>query len=400
MPKTYLTILLLSLTSLTYSCKKGTTAPTSPAPALEEPKFIEKTTQDTNAGITYMFDLGQDTRILDRQWQGIPSIVSTREGNIMYAAWYTGGKTEGPGNYITLSVSRDSGKTWKNDQLIIYPNNATTERVFDPCLWRDHNNNIWFFWAKSAQQWDGKAGVWASKLLNRNGKIGCTRAQWLADGIMMNKPTEIAETQETLLPIAVWNLAPVDPAKTGAFVYSAHFRSGTEIQFDSIQKISSVPIPASIRTFDEHQFVQIDTSGELACFVRTKMGVYSVRSHDYGRNWETGSVFRQVGNTTQSRFNITRLQSGNLMLTLNNSITRTNMKVFISTDNGKTWPYSLVLDARTLVSYPDVTTTDDGSIHVIYDRDRFGTKEILYCRFTEDDVLHNNIAGIRKIQLD
>lgn len=359
---------------------------------------IRKTIKDSNAGVKYMLDAQRDTMVQNQQWRGIPSIVATKKGDLMYAAWYTGGKTEGPGNYITISVSRDFGKTWKNNQLVVYPDKSATERVFDPCLWRDNNNKIWLFWAKSAQHWDGKAGVWVSQLVDANEKITCTKAQWLADGIMMNKPIEIAEKQEILLPVSVWKVPPATPAQSGAFVYS--ISSGSNgIRFDAPKKISTVVIPDSIRTFDEHQFVETGVKGELLCFIRTTYGVYSVTSRDYGRTWGQGTSFRAVGNTTQSRSNITRLKSGNLMLTVNNSITRTNMKVFISSDNGKTWPYNITLDTRNNVSYPDVTTTDDGYIHVIYDRDRTGAKEINYCRFTEDDVLKGNSAGIRKITI-
>ena len=33
---------------------------------------------------------------------------------------------------------------------------------------------------------------------------------------------------------------------------------------------------------------------------------------------------------------------------------RNNLTAFLSEDGGKTWPYTLLLDARSGVSYPDV----------------------------------------------
>ena len=66
---------------------------------------------------------------------------------------------------------------------------------------------------------------------------------------------------------------------------------------------------------------------------------------------------------------------------------RSDMTAYLSVDDGKTWPYSLVLDAgRNGVSYPDGQQLDDGRIFVIYDYDRVGSRQILLATFREDDV--------------
>ena len=51
---------------------------------------------------------------------------------------------------------------------------------------------------------------------------------------------------------------------------------------------------------------------------------------------------------------------------------RNNLTAFISEDDGETWPYSLLLDRRNNVSYPDVKEDENGNIYVIYDRERGG----------------------------
>ena len=48
-----------------------------------------------------------------RQWQGIPAIERTAKGRL-YACWYSGGKTEEPGNIIVVEKSDDDGKTWSD----------------------------------------------------------------------------------------------------------------------------------------------------------------------------------------------------------------------------------------------------------------------------------------------
>lgn len=39
-------------------------------------------------------------------------------------------------------------------------------------------------------------------------------------------------------------------------------------------------------------------------------------------------------------------------------------------------------------------------IHVVLDRVHTGAKEILYCRFTEEDILHNKVENIIKIRVN
>lgn len=70
------------------------------------------------------------------------------------------------------------------------------------------------------------------------------------------------------------------------------------------------------------------------------------------------------------------------------------MTAFLSKDGGKTWPHKLLLDSRDKVSYPDADQTNDGVIHVTYDRDRSGAKDILYCRFTEEDIISGHKGDI------
>jgi predicted neuraminidase len=84
------------------------------------------------------------------------------------------------------------------------------------------------------------------------------------------------------------------------------------------------------------------------------------------------------------------------MLVSNNSTTRNKMSAFLSKDGGKTWPHKLVLDERENVSYPDADQTSDGTIHVVFDRERTGAKDILYCRFTENDILNGNASVVFK----
>ncbi|GAB3936564.1 sialidase family protein [Larkinella terrae] len=341
-----------------------------------------------------------DPRIKNRQHELVSSIAASADGKQIYLVWYTGGKGEGPGNYVTLAVSLDNGKTWKNDQLVIYPKDSTT-RFFDPVLWRDKNDQIWLFYAVSMdnKHWDLKEGVNAMPLSWNGSKVVYEQPRLISYGVMMNKPVYIPQKDMALFPVSVWQLGKDHSQEPGyipdgTFVHRFDFSKKAR-RIDSVEPHGFVPVlPDSMRTFDEHQVVQTSDKGDLLCLVRTKRGVYSSKSSDFGKSWTKLEPFTATGPTTSSRFYIGKLRSGKLLLILNNSKTRNNMTAFLSEDGGKTWPHKLLLDSREKVSYPDMDQTRDGTIHVTFDRDRSGARDILYTRFREEDVIKGNAPNL------
>ena len=71
------------------------------------------------------------------------------------------------------------------------------------------------------------------------------------------------------------------------------------------------------------------------------------------------------------------------------------MTASISNDGGKTWPSTLLLDARDDVSYPDVTIAPDGSICIIYDHARYDGGDILFSRVTEEDIKAGHLVSAK-----
>lgn len=381
----------LLLLCLIESCRKDFDALRPAEPQHQFPAYMIAGV-DTALDATYLIHAGSDSLIGFRKWEGIPTIAADSNGRHLFVAWYAGGSGEGPGNYVTVSVSNNNGGSWLNDQLVVYPRNSRL-RFFDPCLWRDHYNNTWLFLSRSHTYWDGDGGVWAIRLSWKPDTVVNTMARHLYDGVMINKPVELTGGDRILFPVSVWGQRPTDPAKTGTFIYSAPYSNGMPA-FQSLVKYAAVNVPQQIRTFDEHQLVQTSDPARLFCFVRTTKGVYYCKSMDYGKHWSVLSPFQLVGNTADSRFHISRLRSGNLMLIVNNSHTRTSMTVFLSKDDGATWPFRLLIDSRNNISYPDAIETSDGTIHMVYDRDRYTNKDILYARFTEQDVLSGNTKAV------
>lgn len=323
-----------------------------------------------------------------RLFQGIPGLERAPNGRL-WAVWYAGGPdepTEGPGNYVVVVTSGDDGKSWSDPVLVIDPPGDV--RAYDSTLWHDPQGRLWLFWAQSSHKWDGRSGVWAvSTTQSKQAKPNWSAPRRLSDGIMMNKPTALT-TGEWLLPVSVWAEAPgsgtraeyrvdLGPLK-GANVFRTQDMGRTVTRLGQTRAVDSI--------FDEHSVVE-RRDGTLWMLLRTRSGIAESVSTDRGLTWTpaTPSPIPHVN----SRFFIRRLRSGNLLLVRHDSPdrkTRSHLKAYLSSDDGRTWTGGLLLDERTGVSYPDGVEDKDGVIRIIYDHDRRGDREILMAVFREDDV--------------
>ena len=72
---------------------------------------------------------------------------------------------------------------------------------------------------------------------------------------------------------------------------------------------------------------------------------------------------------------------------------RNEIVAYLSEDDGESWQYSLKLDARNDVSYPEIAEDSDGLIYVVWDKGRYREKEIRYSCFSEDDIRNGFIDG-------
>ena len=363
-----------------------------------------------NAGVV-LVQPKNDIRIINRQHQRVSSKACSEDGGVIYITWYTGGKGEQAGNYVTLSVSADRGKSWKHDELVVYPKDSNT-RFFDPVLWRDHQGQVWWFYAVSMnnQYFDPKTGVNAIPISWDGTKVRHKKPSLLSYGVMMNNPIYIPEKHITLFPsyIKILNRAGQnrfeidDYVQDGTFIYAHdHKKKGKNFK-KVLEPYSYIPVlPDEKRIFDEHNIVQIaEGSRHFMALIRYKGGMYFSPSNDYGKTWLSLEPFTAAGLTTSSRCYLGRLKSGNLILVMNANTTRNNMTAFISEDGGHTWPYQLLLDERASVSYPDLDQSSDGLIHVTYDRDRSGAQEINYCSFREEDVISGDNSKVFKTRIN
>ena len=331
-----------------------------------------------------------------REFQGIPGIERTPGGRL-WGTWYSGGTGEGPDNFVVLVTSDDDGITWSEPVAVVdAPGN---ERCFDPALWIAPDGVMRWFWAHTWSPADGTItngcdGVWYSECSD------CESAspEWsepvrFANGVMMNKPTAMSNG-EWAYPTALWSGNIGNATASGELVKECF--SNMSVSFDGGRSFELRIGPDVIdRGYDEHMFVELNNK-KIWCLVRTRCGIGQSFSDDFGRTWhDTGDAGLGGPN---SRFFIRRLASGRLLLVNHayndqaNKYTRSNMTAYLSEDDGKSWPYSMMLDEREMVSYPDGKQDEDGNIWIIYDFNRYGAGDILFAKFTEEDVMSGKIV--------
>ncbi len=329
----------------------------------------------------------------NRLWQGIPGIEITAGGRL-FATFYSGNDREDVGNYAMVVKSDDDGKTWSEPIAVAYY--GEDARAYDPCLWIDPQGRLWFFVAVSpahrevafvCDDPDADTLVWSEEI-------------YVGEDVMMNKPIVTADGR-WLLPIAIWRdgvsvLVATDHSPKLSNVYESRD------QGKSFTRIGGADV--ANRSYDEHMVLE-RRDGSLLMLVRTAYGIGKCESFDGGKTWSEGSDSGLGG--PDSRFCLRRLQSGRVLLINHNNSNkpRSGLTAYLSEDEGKSFPYSLLLDERLDVSYPDVTQRADGLIYVAYDRERGAmyktrrlepadsAKEILFCTFREEDILAGRFSS-------
>lgn len=327
-----------------------------------------------------------------RIWQGIPSVECTSGGRI-FAVFYSGGVTEQLGNYCLLHRSDDGGDTWERIACAYLDEE---HRCYDPALWLDPTGALWFIWSMMPDH-----AVYAAVCRNPDAdELIWEAPRIIGEDIMMNKPTALSDGS-WLFPIAVW--APyvaVLPDKVSGREETAPYVYRTRDGGMTFEKLGG-PFVEN-RSFDEHMVYE-KSDGSLVMLSRTKYGIAEAQSADGGVTWSDGIPSQHKG--PSSRFHIRRLKSGRLLMVNHDNFTgRNNLTAMLSGDDGATWPYKLLLDERNSVSYPDMGQLPDGTMVIIYDRERGGYKkqyadaraearEILIAKITEDDIIAGRLVS-------
>lgn len=357
-----------------------------------EPKF------DTDALVPHGIIKPVPAHLCDdaRRFQSAPSLTITPGGRL-WAAWHTGGFTEGEDNAVVAVSSGDGGNTWSKPLFALDVNGPL--RMLDPGLWTDPEGRVWLFYCQLYGFWDGRAGLWATHPDNAEQEnTGWSTPRRLCHGYLKNKPLVLRDGT-WMLPVEFMNMQPTG-GRLGALTHDLDHRAvfsmpelnaanvfASRDKGQTVEFYGQAQVLPKDRSFYEHMLVA-RRDGSLWMLVRTKYGMGESFSTDGGKTWS--EVAPSKIQNADARFFIGRLKSGNLLLVKNGPVDqrcgRSRITAFLSVDDGRTWSGGLMLDGRQHVSYPDAVQDRRGTIYVVHDRERTGAKEIVFHRFTEADL--------------
>lgn len=333
----------------------------------------------------------------------IIGIDRTPKGRL-WAAWV--GNGDSPNGFFMLATSDDDGLTWSKPRVVIDPQDGQLNgiryerRALVGNLWTDPLGRLWCFFDQSLGYFDGRCGDWYIRCDNPDDEQPTwTAPVRFADGCTLNKPT-VLSNGDWLLPVSLWTRDRMggpgvdkEAHKDLDPIRMANVFASTD-QGKTWTRRSGVAFPRT--DFDEHMIVE-RKDGSLWMLARTLDGISETTSTDKGHTW-TEPKPSAIQNCS-ARFFIRRLASGKLLLVKNGPInvrlpSRTNLKAYLSDDDGLTWSKGLLIDDRASVSYPDGFQAPNGDIHILYDWNRHTDAEILHVKFTEQDILRQ--AGLHQ----
>lgn len=343
----------------------------------------------------------------DRLDYGMTIGIEHTNGGRLWACWVGG--ADGEKAYFVLATSDDRGASWSKPRLVIDPHDTSlplARRTIVGNLWLDPQGRLWLFFDQAMTYFDGRAGTWFTRCDDPDADASAWALPvriW--HGCSLNKPI-VLSTGEWLLPVSLWDRAqlvmpdmsiPVPEWPKNPFLEAFHELDPLRMAHVLISRDAGetwtrqggVPIPKP--NFDEHNLVE-RRDGSIWLTARSGGGdIWQSLSLDKGLTWTpaTSTGIQQI----PSRHFMRRLRSGRLLLVKHGARietrteARSHLTAFLSEDDGATWLGGLVLDDRSIVTYPDGTQTPDGTIFISYDRNRDSDGEILLSHFTEDDVL-------------
>ena len=277
------------------------------------------------------------------------TIVQTRSGKIL-AAWFGGTAESNPDVCIYLSELK--GDKWTTPVQVAagFAPNGERRPCYNPVLFQPSKGPLLLFYkvGTGPQTWWGMMTRSAD-----DGKIWETSTH-LPDGIygpIKNKPIELAD--HTLLC----------PSSTEDHGWRVHFEFTKDFG-KTWTKTESMNDGTTIGAI-QPSILQM-SKGHLRAVGRTQQGkVFSIDSKDNGQTWGPMSLLN-IPNPNSGCDAITRKDGRHILVYNNTPSGRTPITVAVSKD-AETWEPIITLEsAPGEYSYPSLTQTKDGLVHVVY----------------------------------
>lgn len=340
----------------------------------------------------------------NRLYQGVPTLAITRGGRF-FAGWCSGGNGEPRiENFNVLCYSDDRGKTWGDKPMLaIESDKEKLLHVYDVQLWVDEKNTLHIVWvqedARLARPDDKVNGTPDNPMPNREGYVfeDHLHSCW---EILCEEPDaeKLVFTEPKRKFYGFLRCKPLvtESGKTFCFAYDQlDDRYGFNVSTDGGMTWKRKKGGRKLLSpFDEAMAYQL-RDGSIRMLARS-LGGYLAESWSYddGENWTDG-VYSDIVSPS-SRFYVSRTPSGKMLLAVNDDKNeeRCRMSIKLSDDDGKTWPWSVCIDEREDVSYPDIDFYD-GKIYMVYDHGRTIDNEILFVVTTEEDIMNGVVPEVQ-----
>ncbi len=358
-------------------------------------------------GVKYV-NLSPDQEIIDeknRAYQGCPTVAVTKGGRV-FAGWYTGGAYE-PCiyNYNVLVMSDDGGESWSKPILTVERDEKLLVRNIDIQLWVTKENHLWVMWTRTPYYSDSNpAAIKYHKPQNYHAEFWDTEVMICrdpdADVLVWETPFVLCDGFMRCKPIQTASGRIIAPA------YDFHAEIYTlRLSDDGGKTFRTVCVKGKPDrgVFDEITLYQ-NESGRIRFLARTVRGHYVYSdSFDDGESWTDAVEYEKA---TSSRCFIGTLKNGEVVYVRNHSdLYRDGIRICLSEDGGETFPYQMILEGRSGVSYPDVDQDADGNIYIVHDRERDNrcklnketwvseaAKEILISKVTVQDIKSGTLS--------
>ena len=297
------------------------------------------------------------------------TIIQAANGDLL-CLWY-GGSYESDDDQTLFLARRKAGqRSWGQPERLIEDKLPPLQPPGNAIIFRDGRDRIWVLWGRMEQSRPMRRGTgWGQcrlfyRISEDNGYTWSGDTEF-PDGFGLlprNLPITL-DDGALLIP-----LSGRDGDSHGGGVFLKTTDGGTTWQHSNYVGGSQ---PTVVQRND----------GSLLAFMRTEPRILMSQSTDDGLTWTEArpTAFPCPG----SGITMTRLVSGRIVLVYNDSVDeRSPLSVAWSTDDGGTWAEPLKLEANPgEYSYPCVTQSQDGNIHVSY---TFRRSSIKHVEFNED----------------
>ena len=313
----------------------------------------------------------------NRAWQGVPSIEITRGGRLFCACTSGGIYEPDPRNYSVLQYSDDKGDTWSEVVLAIVSKPEERVRASDLELWIAPDGAMWLFWSEipypdgldlptyeqkvdmendsEYHLLEGQARTYACYCEDPDAEeLEFTEPKFMFGSIMRNKPF-VTDSGRWLFPAWITSARP----------YYEFFYSDDGGR--TVLPCQRIYGRAEERAYDEPGFYRMG-DGSIAVVVRTTPPMYKrMFSFDDGYSWSSPEDFMPT--SSQRTCTATCRSGGAFMIMSIDKKARNGFKLTYSTD-GVDFSDVMILDDRARVSYAEMVEDGDGTLYVVYDRER------------------------------